>query len=159
MTNWLLLEEKWCLAAVQQIPQTKWVLLNKKKVVVENGCSNRGAKTSLQGMLLCGFNVMFNDSMPPPPPSLCLSLLQQEHYEGRHCQQQHSQHLPSQESCGAAEDGGLHGQDKGTLVYLFALLVSAMNKHIIFANLKRNSGIFKAGPCLYIFTCLKDSLI
>lgn len=67
-----------------------------------------GAKTSLEGMLLCGFNVMFMDSMCPPPP-LCLSLPLQEHHEGRYRQQQHSQHLPSQESCGAAEDGGLHG--------------------------------------------------
>lgn len=62
-------------------------------------------------LLLCGFNVFINMC---PLPLLCLCLAAQEHHEGRYRQQQHSQHLPSQESCGAAEDGGLHGQDKGT---------------------------------------------
>lgn len=79
-----------------------------------------------EGGVRRGGNVMFTDSLClplclPVSPPLCLRLAsQQRHHEGRHRQQQHGQHLPSQESCGAAEDGGLHGQNKGTKLLLSA---------------------------------------
>lgn len=129
----LFLQIKWSFAAVKQIPPDKMGPLNKKKkkkVVAENGCFKGGAETSPGGLLLllAGFNVMFIDSMCPP---LCLCLASQEHHEGRYCQQQHGQHLASQESRWAAEDGGLHGQDKGRAARLFFFpLAASMSEHV-----------------------------
>lgn len=72
------------------------------------------------GKCLVRFNGTLIDSMGPlaARPALTRPIrpvfaVAGGHHEGRHSQQQHGQHLPSQESCGAAEDGGVHGQDKG----------------------------------------------
>lgn len=77
------------------------------------------------GECLVRFNGTLTDSMGPlaahprPSPAALTRPIRPVfavaggHHEGRHSQQQHGQHLPSQESCGAAEDGGVHGQDKG----------------------------------------------
>lgn len=78
-------------------------------------------------------------------PPLCFCLVsQQQHHEGRHRQQQHGQHLPSQESCGAAEDGGLHGQDKGTGLWFFFLSAWCENMFACF--------------CFRVFTLHKFSI-